>query len=149
MESEDVGRFEGLARFVEAQGLVYPGVLGELRRGLKTGHWMWFIFPQLRGLGRSSMAERYGLASLEEARGYLVHPVLGPRLHECVGLVLGSGAPTAEAIFGSLDAMKLRSSMTVFVRADPDDRSFRAIIDRYFDGRPDPLTDRLLAASSG
>jgi len=133
-----------LERFVVAQDPVYPSVLAELRQGRKERHWIWFIFPQLAGLGRSAMAQAYAIGSLDEARAYLAHPVLGPRLRACATLVLESGAPTAEAIFGSLDAMKLRSSMTLFHHADPGDAVFPAVLERYFGGQPDPLTEGLL-----
>src|SRR4051794_7666052 len=108
-----------LSRFVTAQDGVYPDVVAELRRGRKTGHWMWFIFPQVAGLGRSSMAQRYAIGSLTEARAYLQHPVLGPRLVECATILLGNSDSTAEQILGTVDAMKLRSSMTLFQRAAP------------------------------
>ena len=135
---------EALERFVQAQDPVYGTIVDELRRGRKATHWMWFVFPQLRGLGHSAIAERYEIDSLEEARAYLAHPMLGPRLHECCRLVEESVAPSAEAIFGPLDALKLRSSMTLFRSADPADRAFPAVLERYFDGQPDPLTERLL-----
>jgi uncharacterized protein (DUF1810 family) len=136
-----------LERFVRAQDGVIDGALRELRGGRKTGHWIWFVFPQLRGLGRSEMSWRYGIASIDEARAYLRHPVLGPRLRDCASLVATSGARSAEEIFGSLDAVKVRSSMTLFHRADPDEALFRAVLDRWFGGRPDPATDALLAAA--
>ena len=117
-----------LERFVEAQTGVYEGVLRELRAGRKTGHWIWFIFPQLAGLGRSEMSRFYGIASLDEARAYLDHPVLGPRLRECVGAVLATSGATADQIFGSLDAMKVRSSMTLFHRAAPDEPLFVEVL---------------------
>lgn len=135
-----------LERFVRAQnsGGTYETALAELRRGRKTSHWMWFVFPQIAGLGRSPMAERYAIDSLEEARAYLAHPVLGPRLLECAQAVLDADAPSAEAILGGIDAMKLRSSMTLFLRADPSHRQFQAVLDAYFDGEPDAATDRML-----
>jgi uncharacterized protein (DUF1810 family) len=136
---------DGLERFVAAQDNLYPAVLEELRRGRKTGHWMWFIFPQLRGLGSSEMSRFYGIASLAEARAYLADPVLGSRLRECASLVLASDAPTAESIFGSVDARKLRSSMTLFHRAAPQDPTFARVLDRYYGGAPDEATDGLLA----
>ncbi len=134
-----------LERFVDAQAGVHPAVVDELRRGRKTGHWIWFIFPQLAGLGRSAMSERYGIASLAEAREYLAHPLLGPRLRECAGLLLAIEGRTASGILGDLDAMKVRSSMTLFHRAAPDEPLFGAVLDRFFGGRPDPLTDEQLA----
>ena len=137
-----------LARFVEAQEPVYPAVLAELRQGRKASHWMWFVFPQLDGLGHSAMARAYAIGSLVEARAYLADPVLGARLRECAGLVLVADAPTAETIFGPIDAMKLRSSMTLFHRADPGDPVFTAVLERYFGGHPDPRTERLLQVRS-
>ena len=134
-----------LERFVEAQAGLYEGVLAELRRGHKSGHWMWFVFPQIAGLGRSSMSQQYAIASLDEARAYVAHPVLGARLHECASLVLAIQDRTAEAIFGPIDAMKLRSSMTLFHRAAPDEPVFGEVIDRFFEGRADARTDELLA----
>jgi uncharacterized protein (DUF1810 family) len=133
-----------LERFVAAQEGVYDGALRELRAGRKTGHWIWFIFPQLVGLGRSEMSRSYGIGSLDEARAYLGHPVLGPRLRECVGAVLATSGVTAQEIFGSLDAMKVCSSMTLFHRAAPDERSFAEMLERFFDGREDEATDALL-----
>ncbi len=115
-----------LERFVEAQDGIYPGVLDELRAGRKTSHWMWFVFPQIAGLGRTETSRRYAIGSLDEARAYLAHPVLGPRLIECARLVAGTRAQSAEQIFGSIDALKLRSSMTLFERAAPDEPAFAA-----------------------
>jgi uncharacterized protein (DUF1810 family) len=135
-----------LARFVHAQddGGTYVHALAELRLGRKTSHWMWFVFPQLAGLGRSFMAQRYAIRSLDEARAYLAHPTLGPRLVECAGIVATTSAPSAEAIFGSIDAQKLRSSMTLFLRADPSQRVFQQVLDAFFGGKADPATDNLL-----
>lgn len=129
-----------LDRFVTAQDPDYETVLGELRRGHKSSHWIWFIFPQIAGLGRSAMSQHFAIGSLDEARAYLVHPVLGPRLRECVGLVLEVEGRTAEEIFGSLDALKVRSSMTLFHRAAPDGREFELVLNRYFDGVEDEAT---------
>ena len=135
-----------LDRFVLAQRPpVYDDVLTELRRGQKTGHWIWFIFPQVAGLGRSEMSRYYAIASLEEARGYLAHPVLGPRLRECAGSVALTNGRTAEQIFGAVDAMKVRSCMTLFHRAAPDEAVFRQVLDRFFGGVADPATDQRLA----
>lgn len=135
-----------LARFVAAQDGVYPGVVEELRRGRKVGHWIWFIFPQVAGLGRSAMSEHYAIGSLAEARAYLAHPILGPRLRECAELLLAAPAGRAAAdILGGLDAMKVRSSMTLFARADPSEPPFRRVLDRFYGGAADPLTDRLLS----
>ncbi len=134
-----------LGRFVEAQAGIHAGVLGELRRGRKTSHWMWFVFPQLAGLGTSQVSRLFAVASLDEARAYLAHPVLGPRLLECATLVLASDATSAEAIFGGTDALKLRSSMTLFLRAAPDEPVFGAVLDRFWGGVADARTDELLA----
>ncbi len=132
---------EGLERFVAAQAGVHERVLGELRRGRKTSHWMWFVFPQIAGIGRSELAQRYAIASLDEARAYAAHPVLGSRLRACAAAILGVEGRSAEAILGAIDALKLRSSMTLFHRAEPDEPIFRAVLERYFDGVADPLTD--------
>jgi len=141
-----------LERFLEAQAGTYEGALAELRRGRKTGHWIWFVFPQIAGLGRSAMSQAYAIASLEEARSYAAHQVLGARLRECAAAVLQAGARSpgisAEAILGSIDAMKLRSSMTLFARAAPDDALFPAVLDRFYDGIADEATDRILAGSA-
>ena len=134
-----------LERFVAAQEAAVDGALGELRQGRKTGHWIWFIFPQLVGLGHSETSRRYGLESVGEARAYLDHPVLGPRLRECVSAVLATSGSTAEQIFGSLDAMKVRSSMTLFHRAAPDEPLFIEMLERFYGGIPDQATDALLS----
>ncbi len=133
-----------LERFVLAQEGVYEGALRELRQGRKTGHWIWFIFPQLAGLGRSEMSQRYGIESLDEARAYLDHPVLGPRLRVGVRAVLATSGTTAEGIFGSLDARKVRSSMTLFHRAAPDEPVFIEVLERFYAGVTDGATDALL-----
>ena len=135
-----------LERFVAAQdaGGTYEQAVDELRRGYKTSHWMWFVFPQIAGLGRSSTSRRYAISSLDEAQAYLEHPVLGPRLRECASLVIQAQAPSAERIFGGIDAQKLHSSMTLFLRAAPDEALFQQVLDQYFGGRADPATDRLL-----
>ena len=133
-----------LQRFLEAQDSVYETVLDELRRGRKTSHWIWFIFPQVAGLGRSAMSERFAIASLDEARAYLAEPVLGARLRECARLVLAIQGRDAEAIFGSIDAVKVRSSMTLFHRAAPEDPVFRQVLDRYFGSVADDATDAQL-----
>lgn len=133
-----------LARFVAAQEGVYASALAELRGGQKTGHWMWFIFPQIAGLGFSLMSQRYAIRSLDEARAYLAHPVLGPRLRECAQAVADVQGRTAEQILGPIDAMKLRSSMTLFHRADPAEPVFAAVLQKYFDGVPDEATDSRL-----
>jgi uncharacterized protein (DUF1810 family) len=131
----------GLDRFVDAQDGVYERALGELRAGRKTSHWMWFVFPQIAGLGFSAMAQRYEIDSLAEARDYLAHPVLGPRLRECAEAVADIDGRSAEQIFGGIDAVKLRSSMTLFHRAAPDEPVFARVLDKYFDATPDPATD--------
>jgi uncharacterized protein (DUF1810 family) len=131
-----------LHRFVDAQddGRTYAHALGELRDGNKRSHWMWFVFPQVAGLGRSSMAQAYAISGLDEARAYLAHPVLGARLRESAG-VLASGAGTdPERIFGAVDALKLRSSMTLFAHAAPEEAVFRTVLDRFFAGAEDDAT---------
>ena len=133
-----------LDRYVVAQTHAYDGALEELRRGRKTGHWIWFIFPQLAGLGRSGMSQLYAIATLHEARAYLAHPVLGPRLRECAHAVAASTDRTAEQILGPLDALKLRSSMTLFQRAAPDEPVFAEVLARFYGGVPDERTDALL-----
>jgi len=133
-----------LERFVAAQdsGGTYGRALEELRRGRKTSHWMWFVFPQIAGLGQSQMSRTYALASLDEARAYLRHPVLGPRLIECARAVAESSASSAEEIFGGIDTLKLQSSMTLFLRAAPEEAVFGQVLERYFGGRADQATDR-------
>ena len=134
-----------LERFLAAQASAYESALEELRQGRKTSHWMWFVFPQIAGLGRSEMSRYYAIASLDEARAYLEHPVLGGRLRECVNALLAVPAGrSAEDIFGSIDAVKLRSSMTLFHRAAPDEPLFGQILDRFYDGVPDEKTDVLM-----
>lgn len=134
-----------LERFVSAQQGGYEGIVRELRAACKTGHWMWFVFPQVAGLGMTSMSQRYAIRSLEEARAYLAHPVLGPRLRECASAVLAAPAgATAESIFGGIDAMKLRSSMTLFLRAVPGERLWQDVLDRFYGGLADHRTDELL-----
>jgi uncharacterized protein (DUF1810 family) len=133
-----------LERFVAAQEGSYDGALRELRGGRKTGHWIWFVFPQLAGLGHSEMSRYYGIASLDEARAYLAHPVLGPRLRECAAVVAALHARSAEDIFGALDAKKVRSCATLFRRAAPHEPVFPAILDRWYGGAEDPATVELL-----
>ena len=134
-----------LDRFVRAQEPVLAQVRRELGEGRKRTHWMWFVFPQVAGLGQSTMSRRYAIASLDEARAYLAHPVLGRRLGECAAALLELGPDaTAESVFGSIDARKLRSSMTLFARAAAADDRFGRVLDRYFGGTPDPLTLELL-----
>ncbi len=135
-----------LQRFVDAQEGVYERALGELRAGRKTSHWMWFVFPQLAGLGRSEMARRYALGSLAEARAYLAHPLLGARLRaSCEALLEGAGGASAEQVLGAIDALKLRSSMTLFARAEPAEPLFARVLERFHDGEQDPATVALLA----
>ncbi len=133
-----------LDRFVAAQDPLIDQVRDELRRGAKRSHWMWFVFPQLRGLGHSPMAQRYALASRDEASRYLDHPILGPRLLDCTTLVLAVPDRSANRIFGSPDDLKFCSSLTLFAEAAPDRRVFRDAIDRFFAGRPDQRTLDLL-----
>jgi uncharacterized protein (DUF1810 family) len=135
-----------LQRFVTAQdaGGTYDQAVSELRAGRKRSHWMWFVFPQIAGLGRSPTAQTYAIASLQEARAYLAHPVLGPRLRECAQILTELSDRSAEAIFGGIDAIKLRSSMTLFAQADPSDPVFGQVLDAYFAGVPDQATLRLL-----
>lgn len=134
-----------LDRFVDAQAGTYDRALGELRAGRKTSHWMWWIFPQVAGLGMSATSKAYAIADLDEARAYLRHDVLGPRLVECCRALLALEDVSAERVLGSVDAMKLRSSMTLFAHADPTDGTFRAVLDRYHDGTEDERTITLLA----
>lgn len=136
-----------LERFVEAQDPVYARVCAELAAGRKASHWMWFAFPQLRGLGHSETARYFGIASAAEAAAYLEHPVLGSRLRECVGLVLGIRGRTAHEIFGSPDDLKFRSSLTLFAGIAPQDPLFQRALDACFSGEPDPLTVQRLQAS--
>jgi uncharacterized protein (DUF1810 family) len=137
-----------LGRFVAAQAPVFDTALAELRAGRKRSHWMWFVFPQARGLGHSTMAQVYAIGSLEEARAYLAHPVLGPRLEACTLAALASGAESAHAIFGAPDDMKFRSSMTLFAVASGSEVSvFRAALERYFAGRADERTVAFLRES--
>jgi uncharacterized protein (DUF1810 family) len=135
-----------LQRFVAAQdaGGTYLRAAAELRRGRKDSHWMWFVFPQIAGLGRSPAALRYAISSLDEARAYLAHPVLGPRLTECAALLTGIPGRSAEQIFGGIDALKLRSSMTLFLHAAPGEQVFRDVLDQYFGGTPDSATESRL-----
>jgi uncharacterized protein (DUF1810 family) len=133
-----------LQRFVVAQDPVLDQVRTELRRGRKASHWMWFVFPQVAGLGSSPAAQRYALSGLDEARAYLAHPVLGPRLVECAELAAAVEGGSAAEVFGYPDDLKLCSSMTLFAHAAPDTPAFAAVLDRYFDGEPDQRTlDRL------
>jgi uncharacterized protein (DUF1810 family) len=129
-----------LQRFVDAQDRVYDTVLDELRRGKKRGHWIWFVFPQLRGLGHSPTAIHYGIGSLDEARAYERHEILGPRLRECARVVARIHGRSADEIFGFPDNLKVRSSMTLFARAADNNADFVAVLDMLYDGEDDPLT---------
>ena len=137
-----------LGRFVAAQDAAgtYAAATAELRGGRKTSHWMWFVFPQVAGLGQSQMARWFAISTLAEATAYLRHPVLGTRLAECAGVLAEVRGRTAEQIFGGLDAQKLRSSMTLFLRVAPDEPLFGQVLSQYFDGQPDAATDQLLQA---
>jgi uncharacterized protein (DUF1810 family) len=137
-----------LSRFLEAQESAYPQALAELRQGRKRSHWMWFIFPQLAGLGRSATAQFYGIKSLAEARDYLAHPVLGPRLVECCETVLAIPNRSAHAIFGSPDDLKLRSCATLFAYVAPAGSVFARLLDRYYQDERDAQTLRLLGRAS-
>jgi uncharacterized protein (DUF1810 family) len=139
-----------LERFVTAQRPVYAQVLAELSTGHKRSHWMWFVFPQLRGLGSSSMARSFGIASLAEARAYLAHPVLGPRLRECVGILAGLPGADAREVMGYPDDLKLRSCLTLFAAAATgvkDQHLFSAVLAKFFAGVADPLTRELLTSA--
>ena len=129
-----------LDRFVRAQDPVFDRVLAELRQASKTSHWMWFVFPQIAGLGASAMSRRYAISSVDEAEAYLAHPVLGPRLRECVGILLRLKDCSAHDIFGSPDDRKLHSSLTLFARAAPNEPLFDQALERYFGGKPDQAT---------
>jgi uncharacterized protein (DUF1810 family) len=133
-----------LQRFVAAQdaGGTYDRAVAELRGGRKTSHWIWFVFPQIAGLGFSRTSRTYAITSLEEARAYLAHPVLGPRLTESAAILAGLPGRSAEQILGDLDAQKLRSSITLFMRAAPREPVFRQVLDQYFGGIPDPATEQ-------
>ena len=140
----DAATPEGLERFVAAQDAdgTYERAVAELRSGRKQSHWMWFVFPQIAGLGESAMSRHFALASLAEAGEYLRHPVLGPRLRECAAIVAAAppGVVRAEQLLGGIDAVKLRSSMTLFALADPGERAFAAVLERFYDGVGDPAT---------
>ena len=134
----------GLSRFVEAQDKVYDQVLSELRSGRKTSHWMWFIFPQFAGLGSSDVSQFYAIKSMDEARAYLQHPILGPRLIECSEAVLSVKHRSAHEIFGSPDDMKLKSCMTLFANISPAGSVFEKVLDQYYNGERDSRTLRLI-----
>lgn len=134
-----------LKRFVEAQSDIYQRVVAEIRSGHKCSHWMWFVFPQMQGLGYSAMAKRYGITGLAEARAYLAHPVLGARLYECAKVLEGNDShESAVAIFGSTDAMKLRSSLTLFAQVAGRESIFERLLDKYYAGERDDLTMAML-----
>lgn len=135
-----------LERFLIAQncGGIYDQALAELHLGRKTSHWMWFVFPQMAGLGTSRMSQHYALSSLDEARSYLQHAVLGPRLREVATIVSVTHGSSARKIFGRIDAQKLQSSMTLFARAVPTEPVFPAVLEQFFDGASDPMTDGLV-----
>ncbi len=136
---------DDLQRFVDAQDRdgTYDQALAELRDGRKRSHWMWFVFPQLAGLGRSATAQHYALDSVDQARAYLAHPTLGPRLRDCAAALLQVEGRTARDVLGDVDAVKLRSSMTLFALAAPDEAAFTQVLERYFDGVADPATVEL------
>jgi uncharacterized protein (DUF1810 family) len=140
LQEAQIGDPFNLERFVDAQAPVYQQARREMAAGQKQSHWMWFIFPQIADLGQSPMSIRFAIASLDEAKAYLAHPVLGPRLRECAELTLGVEGKSARDVFGGIDEMKFRSSMTLFARAAPDDDVFQLCIDKYFAGSPDPAT---------
>ncbi len=146
MSGMETGDPYDLRRFVAAQdaGGTYEHAIAELRAGRKTSHWMWFVFPQIAGLGYSPASRTYAITSLAEARAYLAHPVLGPRLAECAVILAGLPDRTAEQIFGEVDALKLCSSMTLFMHAAPGEPVFRQVLDRYFGGIPDAATEQRL-----
>ena len=133
-----------LDRFLDAQRGDYAAALAEVRRGRKTSHWMWYIFPQIAGLGQSSTARYYSIRDLEEAREYYAHPVLGQRLREISGALLDLRGSDPVAVFGGIDSMKLKSSMTLFALAAPDDPIFQQVLDKYYGGEQDALTLRIL-----
>jgi len=138
-----------LHRFLDAQHDTYERATRELRAGRKTGHWMWWTFPQVAGLGRSATSVRYAVSGLDEARAYLAHPALGDRLRECARILLDLPGRDAEDVFGDVDAVKLRSSMTLFATADPDEPSFSGVLEEYFGGERDGETTERLAREGG
>lgn len=135
-----------LQRFVDAQRDSYAQALAELRAGRKRGHWIWYVLPQLHGLGRSALSQEYGIAGAAEATAYLAHPLLGPRLRECVQALLEHADRPAASLLGELDALKLRSCLTLFASVSPPDSLFQRALDGFFDGAGDPTTLRLLGA---
>src|SRR4051794_32143535 len=137
---QTMGDAHDLRRFVLAQEGVYDTAVRELRAGRKLSHWMWFVFPQIAGLGHSAMSQKYAIGSLAEAEAYVAHPVLGPRLLECARILTALTGTSARGIFGAVDAQKLRSSMTLFARAAPEQRVFADVLAQYFDSAEDPAT---------
>ena len=146
LSSDNADPFD-LRRFVDAQDRVYDTVLDELRNGAKRSHWIWFVFPQLRGLGHSPTAHHYGISSLDEARAFLAHPVLGPRVRECARLVAAIDGSSADEFFGRPDNLKVRSSMTLFARAADDNAEFRAVLEKFYNGEEDAATVDLLSTA--
>ena len=144
MSSDDADPLD-LQRFVDAQDRVYGAVIEELRSGRKRSHWIWFVFPQLRGLGSSPTAVRYGISTREEAVAYLAHEVLGPRLRECTRLVAQIDGRSIEEIFGWPDYLKVRSSMTLFARSTEDNAEYLAVLEKFYDGEQDPVTVEALS----
>ncbi len=138
-----------MQKFIEAQEVVYQQVLSELEAGRKVSHWMWFIFPQIQGLGRSSTAQYYAIKDTEQAQAYLKHPVLGARLRECAEILLRLKGKTAIDIFGDIDAVKLRSSMTLFSVVAGQDSVFAKVLKKYFNAEPDALTLQILNEQQG
>jgi uncharacterized protein (DUF1810 family) len=134
-----------LQRFLDAQAHTYHTALAELRAGRKSSHWIWFIFPQIAGLGHSAMAQQFGISSLDEAKAYLQHPVLGPRLRECTQLVLDVNGRSADEIFSYPDNLKFRSCMTLFLTVAPDNTLFKDALFKYFDDKPDQMSLDILA----
>ena len=134
-----------LNRFVHAQDADYASAIAEIRSGRKRSHWMWYVFPQIAGLGFSPTSQHFAIKSLAEAKAYLAHPVLGPRLHECAAALLALTGRSAHDIFGSPDDMKLRSSATLFAQASPQGSAFQEIIEKYFEGKPDERTLAIVA----
>ena len=143
-----MGAADNLHRFLAAQAPSYNTVLAELRAGRKSSHWIWFIFPQIAGLGHSAMAQQFAIASLDEAKAYLQHPVLGRRLRECTQIVLNVNGRSAEEIFPYPDNLKFRSCMTLFLTAATDNTLFKDALHKYFDGKPDQSTLDILAQHS-